>query len=695
MSTGYIIGIDVGGTFTDFVVLDLSQKLFHGKVPSTSGDESAGVLAAIRSIAEREQKEITGLLSESDLIILGTTVATNTMLEFKGSNTGMITTKGFRDVIELRNNYKESLFDLKLSPPYPIVPRRKRLGVTERVDYSGRVVVSLDEDELRQAIRRLKLMGVESIAVCLLFSYVNPAHELRAREIIREEYPEATISLSHEILPQVREFERFSTTIINAYVSPHLKKYLMHLSQRLNENGFCGELFVMQSNGGMMHVDFAAERGVEAALSGPSGGVVAAAHLGTLTGFSDLITMDMGGTSYDVCVVKRGRPELSANYWLSRYRIGLPMIDIHTVGSGGGSVAWVDKGGGLRVGPQSAGADPGPACYDRGGEEPTVTDADVVLGYIDPDYFLGGRVKLNQELAKKAIEEKIARPLGLSLMAAASGIFRIVNNNMNNAIRYVTVMRGRDPRDFALMAFGGAGPVHAGAQVKDLKIGTLLVPKTAPMFSALGAVLSDFKISRVQSLHMRSTDPKVELLNDLFRKMYDEAMALLGIGRKEVVRIDVHRFIDLRYIRQVHEVTIEIPAGNKELAAADLKEIFNIFHDRHDALYAFKRPEFPVEIINLRLDLVGVRNPIELERISANGAGQRAALKGQRVVYFEELKDYVETAIYDGSLIRPGYVIKGPAVVEEPETTIVLRPGQEIELNPYQTYVIRNARVVE
>jgi N-methylhydantoinase A len=695
MSTGYIIGIDVGGTFTDFVVLDLAQKLFHGKVPSTPGDESEGVLAAIRSIAEREQKETTGLLGETDLIILGTTVATNTMLEFKGSNTGMITTKGFRDVIELRNNYKESLFDLKLSPPYPIVPRRKRLGVTERVDYSGRVVVSLDEDELRQAIRRLKLMGVESIAVCLLFSYVNPAHELRAREIIREEYPEATISLSHEILPQVREFERFSTTIINAYVSPHLKKYLMHLSRRLNETGFCGELFVMQSNGGMMHVDFAAERGVEAALSGPSGGVVAAAHLGNLTGFSDLITMDMGGTSYDVCVVKRGRPELSANYWLSRYRIGLPMIDIHTVGSGGGSVAWVDKGGGLRVGPQSAGADPGPACYGRGGEEPTVTDADVVLGYIDPDYFLGGRVKLNLELAKKAIEEKIAKPLGLSLMAAASGIFRIVNNNMNNAIRYVTVMRGRDPRDFALMAFGGAGPVHAGAQVKDLKIGTLLVPKTAPMFSALGAVLSDFKISRVQSLHMRSTDPKVELLNDLFRKMYDEALALLGIGRKEVVRIDVHRFIDLRYIRQVHEVTIEIPAGNKELATADLKEIFNIFHDRHDALYAFKRPEFPVEIINLRLDLVGVRNPIELERISANGARRRAALKGERAVYFEELKDYVNTAIYDGSLIRPGYVIKGPAVVEEPETTIVLCPGQELELNPYQTYVIRNTGVTE
>jgi N-methylhydantoinase A len=565
------------------------------------------------------------------------------------------------------------------------------LGVTERVDYSGNIIVPLDQGDLREAVRALRLAGVDSIAVCFLFSYVNPAHELRAREIIREEYPEATVSLSHEILPQVREFERFSTTLINAYVSPHLKKYLLHLSQRLSDTGFSGELFVMQSNGGMMHVDFAAERGVEAALSGPSGGVVAAAHLGSLTGFNDLITMDMGGTSYDVCVVKQGRPELSSNYWLSRYRIGLPMIDIHTVGSGGGSVAWVDRGGGLRVGPRSAGADPGPACYGRGGEEPTVTDADVVLGYIDPDYFLGGRVKLDLELAKKAIEEKIARPLGLSLMDAASGIFRIVNNNMNNAIRYVTVMRGLDPRDFALMAFGGAGPVHAGAQVKDLKIGTVLVPKTAPMFSALGAVLSDFKISRVQSLHMRSTALRVAPFNDVFRKMYDEALALLGVGRKEVVRIDVHRFVDLRYIRQVHEVTIEIPSGNQDLSAEDLTRIFNNFHDRHEALYAFKRPEFPVEIINLRLDLVGVRSPVELPKVSANGAARGPALKGERAAYFEEAKDYLATGVYDGSRVRSGELIKGPAIIEEPETTIVICPGQEVKLGPYQTYVVRSS----
>ncbi|MBI4529151.1 MAG: hydantoinase/oxoprolinase family protein [Deltaproteobacteria bacterium] len=684
----YVIGIDVGGTFTDFVVLDPSQRLFHGKVPSTPRDESEGILAAIQEVSKREKKDFRALLAETDLIILGTTVVTNTMLQFNGSKTGMITTRGFRDVIELRGNYKESLFDLKLPPPYPIVPRRSRLGVTERIDYTGRVIVELDEQELRGAVDVLKEAGVESIAVGFLFSYVNPLHELCAREIIREVHPEATVSLSHEILPQVREFERFSTTVVNAYVSPHLKRYLTRLTQRLKESDFRGELFIMQSNGGMMHVDFAAARGVEAALSGPSGGVVAGAYLGKLIGFRDLITMDMGGTSYDVCVIKAGRPELSSNYWMSRYRIGLPMIDIHTIGAGGGSIAWVDKGGGLRVGPQSAGADPGPACYGLGGKEPTVTDADVVLGYIDPDYFLAGRVKLDVELAKKAIEEKVAKPLGLSLMDAASGIFRIVNNNMNNAIRYVSVMRGRDPRDFALMAFGGAGPVHAGAQVRDLKIKTILVPKTAPMFSALGAVLSDFKISRVQSLHMRSTDPRVEPLNDLFQRMYDDAVALLGAGRKDVVRIDAHRFMDLRYIRQVHEVTIELPHGERELTLEDLRRLFDIFHDRHEALYAFKRTNFPVEIINLRLDVVGVRKPVELERIAANGGAPAAALKGTRPVYFEDLKEYVETAVYDGSSMKPGQRVAGPAIVEEPETTLVVLPGQELTLDPYQTYVI-------
>ncbi len=688
---GYIIGIDVGGTFTDFVVSGSARKFFHGKVPSTPRDESEGVLAAVGEIAQKEQKRIESLLRETDLIILGTTVVTNAMLELKGANTGMITTKGFRDVIELRCNYKESLFDLKLPPPYPIVPRRKRAGVAERVDYTGKVIVPLDEEEARQAVRRFKDYGVESIAVCFLFSYVNPAHELRLREIIHEEHPEATVSLSHEIIPQVREFERFSTTVVNAYVSPHLKKYLTHLARAFADRNFSGELLVMQSNGGMMHADFAAERGVELALSGPSGGVVAAAHLGQLSGHRDLITMDMGGTSYDVCVIKDGVPELSSNYWLNRYRIGLPIIDIHTIGAGGGSVAWVDKGGGLRVGPSSAGAEPGPACYGLGGAEPTVTDADVVLGYIDPNYFLGGKIKLNAALAREVIEEKVAKPLGISLIEAASGIFRIVNNNMNNAIRYVSVMRGKDPRDFALVAFGGAGPVHAGAQIKDLKIKTILVPKTAPMFSALGAVLSDFKTSRVQSFHMRSTASRVESLNEVLERMHREAVALLAKNRTVLVRTEVRRYIDLRYIRQVHEVTVELPQGNEALTGDGLEQIFNAFHDYHETLYAFKRPGFPVEIINLRLDLVGVRVPVEIERITSNGASPDSARKGTRGVYFDESKDYLETPVYDGSRIMPGYQLKGPAIVEEPETTIVILPGQTMELDPYQTYVIRSS----
>ncbi len=685
---GYIIGIDVGGTFTDFVVSHPSKKLFHGKVPSTPRDESEGVLAAIQQIAQRERKELAALLRETDIIILGTTVVTNAMLEFKGAKTGMITTRGFRDVVELRCNYKESLFDLKLPPPYPIVPRRYRVGIAERVDYTGRIVTPLDAEEARQAARRFKSLGVESIAVCFLFSYVNPAHELRVRDILHEEYPEAAVSLSHEVLPQVREFERFSTTMINAYVSPHLKKYLNHLTQMFSERGFPGELLVMQSNGGMMRADFAAERGVELALSGPSGGVIATAHLGKLSGHRNLIAMDMGGTSYDVCVVKDAVPELSSKYWLSRHRVGLPMIDIHTIGAGGGSIAWVDKGGGLRVGPRSAGAEPGPACYGLGGVEPTVTDADVVLGYIDPNYFLGGTIKLDAELAKRAIAEKVAKPLGITLVEAASGIFRIVNNNMNNAIRYVSVMRGRDPRDFALMAFGGAGPVHAGAQMKDLKIKSVLVPKTAPTFSALGAILSDFKSSRVQSFHMRSTENKVADLNQVFKRMYEGAFSLLDKSRDLLVRIDVRRYIDLRYIRQVHEVTVELPLGNEPLTAAGLSRMFEAFHDQHEARYGFKRPGYPVEIINLRLDLVGARVPTDLPRVARNGGSPDDARKGTRAAYFDELKDYAETPVYDGSRMAPGIQIRGPAIVEEPQTTIILLPGQTMELDPYQTYIV-------
>jgi len=680
------MGIDVGGTFTDFVVAEEGGGLFSGKVLTTPHDEATGVLHAIEAAASHYGRTVADFLGRTDVIVLGTTVVTNTMLEYSGANTGMITTKGFRDVIELRRGYKESHFDIRLPAPYPIVPRQKRLGVTERINFAGDVVIPLDEDEVRAAVRKLKALGVETVAVCLLFSFKNGAHERRIREIIEEEYPGVFVSLSCEVLPQVRELERFSTTLINAYVSPKLSRYLRALERRLKASGFAGQLFTMLSNGGMMDIDFCSRRGVELVQSGPSGGVMAAVFVGGLSGHKDLITVDMGGTSYDVCLVREGQPDIGVESWVSRYRVATPMIDIHSIGAGGGSIAWIDEGGALRVGPRSAGAAPGPACYGQGGVEPTVTDANLVLGYLSPDFFAGGKIRLDGDAARRAIAAKIAEPLGMSVEDAASGVFRIVNGAMTNAIRYVSIARGRDPRDFALMAFGGAGPVHMGIQAKDLGIKTILVPKNAGVFCALGGLISNFRISKVHSFIGRSTDVDLENLNRFFVRMEEEAEALLG-ARSRVVETVTQRSIDMRYVGQTHEVTVPIRSRTKRVTELNLATTIQDFHALHEQLYSFKRPDQPVELLSLRSDLIGVRDAARFRSIPFESEDASGALKGTRRVHFEG-EGFVETRVYDGRRVRPGNLIAGPAIVEEPETTIVIYPGQEAMLDHYETYVI-------
>ena len=509
----YQIGIDVGGTFTDLVAAGADGVIFKTKSPSTPGVESEGIMASLADAATHYSVELDELLASTEVIVLGTTVVTKTMLEYSGSNTGLITTGGFRDVIELRRSYREHLFDLRLPAPHPIIPRHKRLGVTERIDFRGDVQIPLNEKEAQSAVARLRKLEVESIAVCFLFSFMNPAHERRIREIVEKELPDVPVTLSSEILPQVREFERLSTTMVNAYTRPKVERYLNDLDSGLKEAGFGGELFVMHSHGGMIDVDYAGAHSVELLVSGPAGGVVAGAEVSSLSGYRDVITVDMGGTSYDACLVKDSEPASGTEAWVSRYRVATPMVDIHTIGAGGGSIAWIDDGGALRVGPQSAGAFPGPVCYGRGGTEPTVTDADLVLGYISPDYFLGGKMALDQDAARETIEKTIAGPLGTDVVEAASGIFRIANNSMSNAVRHVTVAQGRDPRDLAMCVFGGAGAIHAGAQAPDLGIKTILVPKAASVLSALGNQVSNFKITKVQSFIRRTTDVELDGLN--------------------------------------------------------------------------------------------------------------------------------------------------------------------------------------
>ncbi len=684
---GYELGIDVGGTFTDFVVRAEGTTL-SGKTLTTPGDEATGILNAVDQISEHYKLTAESFLQACDTLVLGTTVVTNAMLEYSGANVGMITTKGFRDIIDLRSGFKEDHFDIKLPAPHPIIPRQKRRGVTERINHLGEIVKPLNEDEVREEVSFLKDLGVDAIAVCLMFSFRQPAHEKRIREIIAEVHPEAHVSLSSEVLPQVREFERFSTTVLNAYLSPKLSSYLTRLTKRLNDNGFGGQLFVKLSNGGVMDVDFCCERGVELIQSGPSGGVTAAVAVGEWSGYKDIIAVDMGGTSYDVCLIKDGQPDIGVDSWVNRYRVATPMIDIHSIGTGGGSIAWVDRGGALRVGPRSAGSNPGPACYGRGGTNPTVTDANLVLGYLNPGAIGGGKIVLDKDAAAAAIDEKIAKPLGMTIEEAASGIFRISNGAMTNAIRYVSVSRGRDPRDFALMAFGGAGPVHMGVQAKDLGIKTILVPKNAGVFCALGCLISNFKISRVKSFISRTTHIDLAELNGLFEELENDAEALLkdtpGIGE-----VFTQRALDVRYVGQTHEVTVPIRSRTKRVSELNLKKTIQEFHELHEQLYSFKRPEQPAEILNVRADIVGTRDTMRYKSQPFSDEDPTHALRGKRQAMFDGL-GFVETAVYDGTAVKPGNLIAGPAIIEEPETTIVIYPGQEAMLDHYSTYVIES-----
>jgi N-methylhydantoinase A len=687
--TTYNLGIDVGGTFTDLVCADEAGRIETEKVLSTAENQALGVLIGIEKLAGKYGVSGTQLLRQISVIVHGTTVATNTMLEYNGANTGLITTAGFRDIIEIRRNYKEAAFDIRLPAPHPIVPRRRRLGVTERMDSAGTIIKPLAEDEVREAVRRLAAMEVEAIAVCYLFSFLNPVHELRTREIIRETLPDVYIALSSEVLPQVREFERLSTTLVDAYVTPRLRRYLQRLQAELRERGFAGEIFIMHGNGGVVGIEQASHHGVQALLSGPASGVVAGAHLGQSSGSKNVITIDMGGTSFDVCLVQEGRPRIGTDQWMSRYRVAVPFIDIHTIGAGGGSIAWVDAGGALRVGPESARAHPGPACYGFGGQLPTVTDADVVLGYVNPDSFLGGEMRLHPGAARQAIMTNIAEPLGMDLLQAASGIFRIVNNGMSNSVRQVSLAKGYDPRDFALTAFGGAGAIHAGALVEPLGIRTILVPKnTAPMLCALGDLLSDLRVSRVRSFYARGSTVDLAMLNEMVRRMRAEAENALGAQRSHLQAILTQLALEMRYVGQTHEVTVPVSSSDGVVSAVDMTAAIRGFHNLHNQLYTFNKPADDVEILNIQLDLVGVRAKPVLQTVPRQGTNPQAALKGKRLVYSPLAQDYVDTNIYDGNRMMAGSVIEGPAVIEEKATSIVVFPGQRATLNEHLTYVI-------
>ena len=684
----YRVGIDVGGTFTDLVLVGPGGKLVLDKHPTTPHDQSVGVLGGIAQLAAREGLSRDDLLAATDLIVHGTTTADNTMIEMSGATVGLLTSEGHRDEIEIRRGFKEDIWDPALPPPPPICPRRRRYGIPERLDFEGRVVVPLDEEAVRRACRRMKLQAVDSLAVVFLFSFVDSVHERRVRDIVAEELPGVMLSLSHEVMPSAPEFERTSTTLVNAYVGPKISRYLSRLESRLRASGFRGELLIMQSNGGVMTGGYVAQKAVAVMGSGPAGGVMGASAVAGAAGVKDFISVDMGGTSYDVCLVHGGTPDVKSGWnWHHRYLIGLPMVDVQSVGAGGGSIARVEAGT-LKVGPESAGAEPGPVCYGRGGQEPTVTDANLLLGYLNPAAFCGGTMRLDVEGAHAALKERVAAPLGMSVVDAAAGIFRLVNANMANAVRRVSAGRGIDPRPLTLVVFGGNGPVHAGMQAEELGIRRIFVPKLAPAFSALGLLLTDHVVDEMRSYISPVSRVDLGRVHALFAEMEEAARSALagGNGRRRRIRFD--RMAALCYPGQTFDMPVPLVAKNGQVTTRVLGETVERFHKLHEELHTYAcRDEEPI-LRGLRLKAVALDAKPALPRPARRALGSPRL--GARRAHFNGR--FVATPIYDGPRLTSREAILGPAIIEEPFTTIVIYPGQRATVDTFGNYTIAVGR---
>ncbi|HZR84044.1 MAG TPA: hydantoinase/oxoprolinase family protein [Candidatus Binatia bacterium] len=690
---GYRVGIDVGGTFTDLVLVRPDRSIHVDKTATTLHDQSEGVMNGLARLAAHERLALREFLAATERIVHGTTTADNTMIQMNGAVTGLLTSEGHRDEIELRRGYKENIWDPSYPPPPAICPRRRRIGVPERLDFEGNVVTPLDEEAVRAALRRLRLQGVESLAIVFLFSFVNPAHERRAREIAAEEIPGVDVSLSCEVMPQAPEFERTSTTLVNAYVAPKIKRYLRNLETRLREAGYARDLLLMQSNGGLMTASYVADKAVTVLGSGPAGGVVGACHVTRATGARDFISVDMGGTSYDVCLVRGGKPEVTSSWnWHHRYLIGLPMVNVQSVGAGGGSIASVVEGA-LHVGPQSAGAQPGPICYGRGGTRATVTDANLVLGYLNPDYFYGGELKLDVESVVRAIDEQVRRPLGLATVEeAAYGIFRMVNANMANAIRRVSATRGVDPRELPLVAFGGNGAVHAGMQAAEIGCPEVLVPKTAPTFSALGLLLTDPVVIELRSYIAPADEADLERIAHLYAEMRDSALASLARGGFRGREVRHQRVAYMCYPGQTFDMPVPVAGEDARFSRRDLERAIHDFHSLHEELHTYaSRDQMPI-VRGVGLSATAITTKPELPRTPSSRRDPRAALKGRRRAYFEGR--WVSTPVYDGVKLHARQTVVGPAIVEEPFTTLVVYPGQRATLDPMGNYHLTVRRIV-
>jgi N-methylhydantoinase A len=677
------VGVDAGGTFTDVCLVDDDGELAVYKLSSSPSDPSEAIAGGVEQILAQEGKPA------EDVRYLGhgTTVATNALLERRGVGVGVVTTKGFRDLLELGRQQRPDLYDLQADKPEPLVRRAFRSEVPERVQSTGDILQSLDRLAVREAVRDLKEHGVTAYAVCFLYSYLRPEHEDLVGEIIAEEHPEAFVSLSHDVLAEFREYERLSTTVVNSYVGPIMSRYIQRLRERFDAIGVPTPPYITQSNGGIISLDVASQTPVRTVLSGPAAGIVGAIAVGTAAGHPDIITFDMGGTSTDVALITGGQSSIKMEQEVAGYPIRSPMLDINTVGAGGGSIAWIDSGGHLKVGPQSAGADPGPACYMRGGTEATVTDANVALGIMSRQALLNGRMLIDATAADHAIDNLAAR-LSLGREEVAQGIISLATMNMARAIRVISVERGYDPRDYTMIAFGGAGPLHASRLARELDIPRILVPTIPGLLSAFGLLMADLRTDFSRTVVVPMTSESLSIVNAAFGELEESAKTWFlqeQIGEADQL---IRRVADMRYVGQNYELPVQIPEHS--LTADDLPAILAAFHAAHDQAYGFASADEPVQLVTIRLEASGIVAKPELQRISVNGLLDDAGV-GTRHTYMPENGGWSDVPLYDRERLPANVRVKGPAIVEQMDSTTLVLPGQWADVDQFGNLIVVEA----
>ena len=663
------IGIDVGGTFTDFLLAHEDGTAQIYKVLSTPNDPSIGLMKGLEEMARDREIPLEKFIKEVDTIVHGTTVTTNAVLTYRGAKTGLLTTKGMKDVLEMRRGIREEQYNNRFPNAKPLVPRYLRHPVEERLDYKGDVLTPMNEQDIHDAVQFFTGEGVEAIAICFMNSFANRAHEEVAAGIIREKMPNAYLTVSSSLLPSIRFYDRISTTVLNSYVGPILRTYLTSLLRRLKGAGFKGVLLIMQSNGGVVSPEIAIDCAAVTLLSGPAGGPVAGIAYTAVQGYRDCITVDMGGTSFDAALIKDRTPLVTTEGEINRLRLALPMLNIVTIGAGGGSIGWIDEGGLLRMGPQSAGAKPGPACYGLGGELPTCTDADLLLGYLDKDYFAGGRMPLNEEMAARSIKDLIADKMKMDVIEAAAGMYHVINVNMAAGVREVSVKRGQDPRDFPLVVAGGAGPNHACMIALELEIPVMIVPKASSIFCAAGMLMSDLQHNFVRTHPSLLDKMDLKKFRDLFVEMESEGISLFKAEHVSKDRIEFVYSIDMRYVKQYHEVNVVV--SREEIHKGNLAGIGKKFHPEHNRLYGYSLEELrtPIEVINLRLKGIGKTDKPRFLKMKYGGPDPSKAFKKKRKVYLPTKRRFQTVPVFDGDRLHYGNRIEGPALIEQVNTT--------------------------